>query len=126
VPDRPTCFAVLTKSRSGSKWLVELLDSHEDIAVFGELFGCGSRGYGADGVPDFEEYVRTRRRVLPLPALRATYIRMLFAARPDLGAVGVKLMYGHSGRGVFEYLTVRRARVLHLIRTNLFDAVLSY
>jgi hypothetical protein len=35
-------------------------------------------------------------------------------------------MYGHAGRGVFEYLGFRRARVVHLVRGNLVDAVLSY
>lgn len=127
---RPTPFILLTKTRSGSKWLVELLDSHEQVAVFGELFG-GPRvrsDYGAAGFPRFDEYraQRRSRRVLPLACHRFAYLAKLHAARPEARAVGVKLVYGHARRGVYEYLAVRRVRVLHLIRANFLDAALSW
>lgn len=127
---RPTRFVILTKSRSGSKWLVELLDSHDDIAVFGEVFG-GARvraDYGAEGVPRFAAYLERRAigRSLPLVVNRLSYFRKLYAARPDAKAVGFKLVYGQAGRGSLEYFAMRRVRVLHLVRANVFDAVLSY
>jgi hypothetical protein len=109
---------------------VELLDSHDDLAVFGEVFG-GARvraDYGAEGVPRFETYLerQTIGRRLPLVVNRLSYLRKLYAARPDAKAVGFKLVYGHARRGSFEYFAMRRVRVLHLVRANVFDAVLSY
>ena len=123
---RPTPFVVLTKARSGSSWLIELLNSHSQIVAFGEMFGEQEPDtYGGDGVPRFAEFSRKRGgRVLPL--LRAAYLRRLFGAEPAASAIGLKVMYGHAGRGVHEYLALRRARVVHLVRANVLDAVLSY
>ena len=121
---RPTPFVVLTKARSGSSWLIELLDSHDEVVAFGEMFG-ELGGYGADGLPSFDEFSRVRPG-WPGPLLRAAYLRRLFAVDPAARAIGVKVMYGHAGRGVHEYLTLRRARVVHLIRANVLDAVVSY
>lgn len=130
MPSRPTPFLLLTKSRSGSKWLVELLDSHEQVAVFGELFGGPEvrSDYGAQGFQRFDDYLARRRdrRVLPLAWHRLSCLGKLHAARPEARAVGVKLVYGHALTGVFEYLAIRRARVLHLFRANLLDAALSW
>ena len=125
---RPAPFILLTKSRSGSKWLVELLDTHEQLAVYGELYGGAQvrRDYGAQGVPRFEEYIRSRSGRLPRAALRARYLHAALDSRRDVRAVGVKFVYRHATRGVHWYLAARRARVVHLIRSNLLDALLSY
>jgi len=126
----PTRFVILTKSRSGSKWLVELLDSHEHIEAHGELFaGPGAaRDYGSSGVPYFDTYLANvrLRRVCPHVYHRVSYLSKLYASRTDAAAVGFKLMHGHAARGLFEYFALRRVRVVHLIRANVFDAVLSY
>lgn len=126
----PTPFVLLTKSRSGSKWLTELLDSHEDVTAFPELFGGAQvrKDYGADGVPTFEQYVARSRssRALPAEFNRVAYLKHIHGSAAGTRAVGVKLVYGHVTRGVLGYLAARRVRVLHLVRTNVFDSVLSY
>jgi len=126
----PTRFVILTKSRSGSKWLVELLDDHEGVSVFGEVFGGpqAPRGYGSSGFPPFDTYLESvrLRRTQPLAYHRVSYLRKLYASRPDAAAVGFKLAYGHAPRELFAYFARRRVRVLHLIRANVLDAVLSY
>jgi len=128
VPATP--FVLLTKSRSGSKWLTELLDSHDDVAVFPELFGGAQvrKDYGSDGVPTFDEYVARGRvtRSLPSEITRTAYLRLLHRSGAGAHAVGVKLVYAHATRGVLAYLAARRVRVIHLIRTNVFDSVVSY
>jgi len=125
----PTRFVILTKSRSGSKWLVELFDRHEGVDAYGELFaGPGAaRDYGSSGVPYFDAYLENvrLRRICPLLYHRVSYLSKLYASRLD-AAIGFKLMYGHAARGLFEYFALRRVRVVHLIRGNVFDAVLSY
>ena len=126
----PTRFVILTKSRSGSKWLVELLDDHEGVSVFGELFGGpqAPRGYGSSALPPFHTYLESvrLRRTRPLAYHRVSYLRKLYASRPDAAAVGFKVAYGHAPRELFAYCARRRVRVLHLIRANFLDAVLSY
>jgi len=126
----PTRFVILTKSRSGSKWLVELLDDHNGVSVFGEVFGGSQvpRGYGSSGVPHFDTYLeRVRlRQTRPLAYHRVSYVRNLYASRPDAAAVGFKVAYGHVPRELFAYFARRRVRVLHLMRANFFDSVLSY
>ena len=126
----PTRFVILTKSRSGSKWLVELLDDHEGVSVFGEVFGGphAPRGFGSTGVPPFDTYLESvrLRRTRPLAYHRVSYLRNLYASRPDAAAVGFKLAYGHAPRELFAYFARRRVRVLHLMRANFFDSLLSY
>ena len=125
----PTRFVILTKSRSGSKWLVELLDGHESVVSYGELFaGPGAaRDYGSSGFPHFDTYLESvRLRSRPLAYHRVSYLRSLYASQPGAAAVGFKLMVGHAPRGLFAYFAQRRVRVLHLMRANVFDAVLSY
>ncbi len=66
-----------------------------------------------------------RRSLLPR---RVFYLNRLFAARPGIDAVGFKIMYGHPRvhAGLMPYLAVRRARVVHLVRANALDQVLSW
>jgi LPS sulfotransferase NodH len=127
----PTAFAVLTFPRSGSTWLMSELDSHPQIAAYDELF-LGARGVQPEptDVSDFVSYLaripRPVRRLGPLH--RATYLRAVFRERRGIEAVGFKLMYGQvrANFGLLPLFTVRRVRVVHLIRANLLDAVVSY
>jgi hypothetical protein len=124
---RPTPFVILAKSRSGSKWLVELLDGHDEIAPYGEMLGGDQvpADYGATGYPRYTSWRRARRR-LPAPVARVSYLHGLFATHPEAKAVGVKLVYGHLGPDVLAYFAARRVRIVHLVRHNVFDAMLSY
>jgi LPS sulfotransferase NodH len=124
---RPTPFVVLTKARSGSKWLVELLDSHGEIAAYGEMLGGDqvSADYGATGYPRYTSWLDAHRR-LPRSLARVSYLHGLFASHPDAKAVGVKLVYGHLGRDLLAYCAARRVRIVHLVRHNVLDAVISY
>ena len=128
---RPVAFAVLTFPRTGSTWLMNMLDSHPEVAAYDELF-LGGEGVQphAEDQPDFAAYVET----MPEPArrlrvpLRVSYLRSLFRERPGVHAVGFKLIYGQAtaNPGLLHYFALRRVRVIHLIRANLLDAVISY
>jgi hypothetical protein len=124
---RSTPFVVLTKTRSGSKWLIELLDGHPEVAAYGELLGGDQvpADYGATGYPRYTSWLGARRR-LPGPVARVSYLHGLFATHPEAKAVGVKLVYGHLGPDVLAYFAARRVRIVHLVRHNVFDAMLSY
>ena len=126
----PTPFIVFASPRSGSSWLVDLLDSHPRIAAYAELFLPGDRttpDYGRKDLPRFEATVTPRFRVSLVPA-RLSYLRRLYGARPDIDAVGFKLMYRHPEvhRGLLPYLAARRTRVVHLVRENALEQVVSW
>ena len=130
--ERTTPFVALTFPRSGSAWLIDTLDSHPRVVAYGELLRRGTDGalgYGADDISCFPEYLAARRAGTHGQAVqRLVYLRTVFRDRPGVGAAGFKLMYGQvrESPGILQYLALRRARVVHLVRANLLDAVISY
>ena len=127
----PVAFVVLTFPRSGSTWLLNMLDSHPQIAAYDELF-LGGEGVQprAEDQLDFASYLErvpqpTRRFRVPH---RIAYLRSVYRERPGIGAVGFKLVYGQvaANPGLLQYFAVRRVRAIHLVRANLLDAVISY
>jgi len=130
---RPTPFVVFTTPRSGSSWLIDLLDSHPRIAAYAELFIVRDRtppDYGSRDVPRFEatlDELRGNGRATLL-ARRMRYLSRLFDRRPGVRAVGFKLMYlqASAHTGLVPYLAARRARVVHLVRANALEQIVSY
>ena len=111
-----TRFIVLTKPRTGSNLLVNSLQTHPGMVVFGELF----RG-GAD-----EE---TKQTIL---ASADDYFRDRVFKRygKTIQAVGFKIFYHHPvydhGGKVWKYLlNCEGLRVIHLRRANLLRALVS-
>lgn len=106
---------------------MELLDGHEQVTVYGEVFGGQGDVYGAPG-PPFQTYRAGRAlgRARPLVYDRISYLRRLYGHEAASDAVGLKLMYGQVATGLLEFFALRRVRVVHLIRGNFLDAVLSY
>jgi len=118
-------FAVLTTSRTGSTWLIDLLN-RGGVEAHGELFLNQSRlSPPLVGRADYKRFVDDYRGSRILRAWRvASYLDGLYApARP----VGFKLMYGQLRRypGVGIYLVTRKIHILHLLRQNLLDVVVS-
>jgi LPS sulfotransferase NodH len=129
----PVPFVVLTSPRSGSGWLIDMLSSHPEVVAYAELFHLERRtapGYGASDIPYFEPYLdsvspwTTRARLYH----RAALLGRVYAGRPGARAVGFKLMYdqAQAHRGLLELLSLRRARVVHLTRANLLEALISW
>jgi sulfotransferase family protein len=129
-----TRFLVLTAPRTGSTWLVDLLNSHPQVAAYGELLlpeGQGPIPGGSQDIPYLRTYLlagarpRTRARLL---RRKLAFLNDIYAARPGIAAVGFKLTYRQSALNpwLLPYLSLRRGKVVHLIRTNLLDSLLSY
>src|SRR5262249_1817765 len=55
------------------------------------------------------------------------YLNKIYSPESALDAVGFKLMYGQARRNgtVVAYLIARRVRIVHLVRANLLDIVVS-
>lgn len=129
----PTRFIVLATQRTGSTWLSDMLDSHPAIAAYEELFLAAkahTRTWGRADREFFHDYYDRRAgRRLPLARvfLSLRYLEELYAPRSATEAVGLKLMYGQlqAHPWLIGYMPARRVRVVHLVRTNLLDLVLS-
>lgn len=123
--------------RTGSTWVQDLLDSHPQVAAYGEIFLEYGRGFpdserfGPVDIEYFESWskkhtgrggrVSRARHAIP-------YLKDFYRRRGDAHAAGFKLMYSQLRRNpmVAAYLTTRRVRVIHLTRANLLDVVLSH
>ncbi len=129
----PTPFVVFMTPRSGSSWLIDLLDSHPRIAAHAQLFIVGDRAppdYGSRDVPRFEATLDESRGHgrATLLVRRVRFLNRLFDRRPGAQTVGFELMYlqASSHTGLVPYLAARRAQVVHLVRANALDQIVSY
>ena len=111
-----TRFIVLTKPRTGSNLLVNSLQSHPDMKVFGELFRGGvDDAVKADILNSVEDYFQSR--------IFKQYGR-------GIKAVGFKIfyhhpVYDHTGK-VWQYLLgMDDLKVIHLRRENILKALVS-
>ena len=119
-------FVVLTSSRTGSTWLIDLLNMQPGVEAHGELFLEQPRSTPAiAGRADFRRFIE----VHGTPGL--TRIPRVFSYLNELyrtpHTVGFKLMYTQLRRHpeILAYLVARRVRVVHLIRLNHIDVIVS-
>ena len=131
-PTPPRRFVVLSTQRSGTTWVIDMLNSHPSVSAYGELFvldGKGRPPWGARDMPFWETY-RKHHAVnghSDPEDLIIRYLDRLYAPRSAIKAIGFKLMYGQSGAhpDVLDYLRARGASVIHLIRRNYLDIIIS-
>jgi LPS sulfotransferase NodH len=118
-------FVILTSPRCGSTWLVSLLNQMEGASVFGELFLPRRRSGNWDAEFAYPRFIEARvssSRLRPLEVYR--YLDALYD-RP--GVVGFKLMYSQLRRypELLPYFWLKRVRVVHLVRSNPLDLLIS-
>jgi hypothetical protein len=107
-----------------------MLDSHPAARAYFELFDPGGKDPPDEHPPYFAEYAREHsvgRNPLARARLCFAYLDEIYSPEPGLDAVGFKLMYGQARRNaaVIAYLIARRVRIVHLVRSNLLDIVVS-
>ncbi|HET6597169.1 MAG TPA: sulfotransferase domain-containing protein [Anaerolineales bacterium] len=120
-----TRFVILTSQRSGSTWLVSLLNQLNATTTYGELFLPRKHveNWDADfAYPRFEEARGQIAGMRPLKVFR--YLDSIYQKR---GAVGFKLMYAHLYRypEILIYFWTHQVQVIHLVRKNALDFVIS-
>lgn len=128
-----TRFVTVSTQRSGSTWLTDMLNSHPDVASYTELFLSQGRGAPEWGQYKDVVYWQTyrhslkgaKRHIRPLGLFQ--YIDGVLAQHPDKHALGFKLMYGQIAKlpESLLYLRSRKLRIIHLVRKNILDVVLS-
>lgn len=127
----PVPFFVWFHHRSGSSHLCSLLDSHAEIAGWGELFYRGEAGAvgdiftrsGSQSEAEFLDHLYSYRWNAD-----GAYLCVENPEPPLARAVGFKLKYqqGAAHPGILPYLRQQqRMKVIHLVRTNLLSALIS-
>ena len=123
-------FVLLSSQRSGSSWLTDLLASHPSIQMFAEVFLDRARretDLNRHLLPPlrFHEYRRDHRCVRPWATWR--YLDVLMQDASSCEAVGFKLMYAQALRlpELTPGLLSRGFRVVHLVRENALDVLIS-
>jgi LPS sulfotransferase NodH len=126
-------FIILANQRSGSSYVVDFLNSHPEAKVYGELFMSSPKRQRPLWKPNDLEFARafvnrhTRRRTgLARPYWTWRYLERVFD-QPAARAAGVKLTYDQIRvwPETLPYVAVRRVGVVHVLRRNLIDIVLS-
>ena len=109
-----------------------MLNSHPGVTVYGELLLPEPSGERPLWEPNDLEFARVFVTRHTRPGLRVTrpYWTMRYLQRvfdQPCRAAGMKLMYEQARRwpDAMAYVTLRRVRVIHLVRRNLLDIVLS-
>ncbi len=126
--DVETKFVVLTTNRSGSVWVMSTLNSLQHVTAQGELFLPRARVSEKRWDTDFARprFIETRfDNVTFRPFSVFSYLSSLYSIP---GSVGFKLMYAQLRRypEILAYLTRHRIRIVHLVRRNHLDVVISY
>lgn len=122
-------FSVLTTQRSGSTWLIGLLNQLENTTACDELFLNRNRKpdkkyWDSDSpYPRFIEFQSKESRTIR-PFSVFSYLDKLYS---QPGAVGFKLMYSHlkAYPEILAYLMYKKIAVIHLIRQNHLDVLIS-
>src|SRR5688572_14677903 len=98
-----TPFVLLSTQRSGSTWVVDMLNSHPAIAAYSELFLEGGRGTpswgGGKDIVFWHTYIESKRAQADgdqTTDLLYEYLDDLYRPRAALRAIGFKLMYGDA------------------------------
>jgi LPS sulfotransferase NodH len=127
-------FVLLSTQRSGSTWAIDMLDSHPAVIAYSELLLEGARGTPQWGGTkdlvfwnDYRDGERAGRPDAPRRELLFAYLDRVYEPRGQAGAIGFKLMYGQFGAfpELADYMRSRGLAVIHLIRENLIDILVS-
>lgn len=119
-------FVLLASQRTGSTWVLSALNRDPRVTTYGELFIAGGRSAprwaGERDVPHWELH-----RDEVSDDLEGYLENLVWRERPGVEAVGFKLMYGQAGTypTLLDHLFDRGGRVIHLVRRNLLDVVVS-
>ncbi len=116
-------FCIITTQRSGSTWLISLLESHPDIKAFYEIFL--DRWPGNDFLISFHEFKQANFGIRPEKTFR--YLDQLNIYPGKHHTIGFKIMYNQLGRypEVLAKFALDRYKIIHLIRDNHLDIAIS-
>lgn len=121
--NNPIKFFIFTTQRSGSSWLVSLLNSHPDIKAFHEIFL--EKPSIEKNLPQFHIYRQNNPARRPLATFR--YLKLLDSYPVHHETIGYKVMYNQLIRcpELLAAFAIGRYRIIHLVRDNHLDRFIS-
>ncbi len=127
-----TKFVLFSTQRSGSTWVIDRLNRYHGVQAYGEQLLREKRLWdvGPDDYPRYFEIDRTTLPGLsPRPFSLFAYLDGLYQKEGQQREriVGFKLMYSALRQypEVWLYLHLRRVRLIHLVRENYLDVLIS-
>lgn len=119
-------FVLLSTQRSGSTWVIDTLNRLPDASVYGELLLPEKRTWDA-GALDFPRFIEADELRATVPVRPFTLWAYLHALYRKPGTVGFKLMYSAVRQypEVLYYLVRHRIKVVHLVRKNFLNMLIS-
>jgi LPS sulfotransferase NodH len=125
---KPIKFCMFTTQRSGSTWLMDLLNNNPKIKVYDELF-LNMKITSKWGDPNQVGFYECQN-VLPgkRPWKIINYLKNLYTYEGKYDAIGFKLMYDHLYRKpeIIVNLLSEGYKIIHLVRDNCLDVIISY
>ncbi|KAK3277677.1 hypothetical protein CYMTET_14329 [Cymbomonas tetramitiformis] len=122
--DGTTKFVIVSSQRSGTRWLVSLLNSHPDVAVGGELFSH------SHGTLDWEQILKTLQTYYFDCSERKNWKSLKSLKGANATTVGFKWMYGQGLENnyplVLKFLQEKEIAVVHLERRDALKQAVSY
>lgn len=120
----PSDYVVFTTWRTGSSWLMDRLNNVPGVQGHLEIFNpMPRRAPPKAGCNDYPRYVEhDRKGIRPWSVFE--YLDGLYSRKE---AIGFKLMYEHLAAypEILWFIATRRLRVIHLVRNNHLDVVIS-
>lgn len=115
-------FIVLSYARSGTTWLVNTLNNISDVTCYDELFTLKELRYRG-GASDFPFYLEWKDSQKHFPFIWR-YLDELYSGKQK---TGFKLMFHQAKNnwGLWPYVLKKKIGIIHLIRRNALDMVLS-
>jgi LPS sulfotransferase NodH len=121
-------FVVLTTNRSGSEWVMSTLNGFQGVSAHGELFLSKARSSERKWDSNFA-YPRFVEVKSKLPRFRPfSVFSYLDSFYRTPNKAGFKLMYKQLGfyPEILLYFIQHQTQVIHLVRRNHLDVMLSY
>ncbi|MFC1479388.1 sulfotransferase domain-containing protein [Planctomycetota bacterium] len=123
-------FVILTSQRSGSAWVISILNKLDNTTAYGELFIARERKPKDKETWDsdyaYPRYIEEKSKKISIrPFSVFSYMNTLYR---NSGHLGFKLMYGQLKKypEILAYLTCKRIKVIHLVRKNHLDVIVSF
>jgi LPS sulfotransferase NodH len=122
-------FCVITTPRSGSTWLATLLDSHPQIKSFEEPFiwRADRPNWTDQEFPTYYNYKTSINGKSIFTLFKYLDILNNYKSETDFDIIGFKIMYNQIQENpeVMVKLLLDKYRIIHLIRQNYLDVIIS-
>ena len=122
-------FCLISTQRSGSTWLIDILDNHPMIKAYEEIFIINPNRIKPSNrklLPPVR-YYRYKKCFWSRPLKTFSYLNFIQNTESQNQFVGFKLMYNQlkAYPEILIQLVLQQYKIIHLVRSNSIDVVIS-